>query len=890
MSELEVASSRRSQDSRICHTWPQPVAALWQHMLEAEDHAGRARGLIDVNAAFLRLLWSYVAADHMANDLSAAALIGKNGLNPERATPDGTWVRLIDDALRKRSVSEDTTIAPLVSWWQNTRIGRRPTRPVLEKLVGHRNQLVHELQGETRVQREQVRAFEHETRELFATADWMSNLAVFHVLDTRVETHHTSGRLRWFVGVNASVVSSTRSKWNGRLIQDSAYLINTRCPTFAIQIDPLLFLGWQEAEQTASILLLADLQGRKSTAHVDFSASHSRLTLPASRTVDGPKVTTTDLAAQLSRTEAVRCVKLTLLSPLPNPRQAFKQVIDRFAVKEALGHGGMATVFRAYDQVLQSFVALKLLSEDGARDTTIRRRFIRETKQLQQLSHRHLMPIFQDGEAVGVDGLRRPFYTMPIAEGSLEDRYNTGDFDLKTLQQWASSAIAGLQALHKAGLIHRDIKPRNLLIVDGRLVIADLGVVRDTHDVTLATRTECVGTDGFIAPEVVTGMAATPAADIYGLGMTLHRGLRLCTDHVPNPKRGSARPADSLSSEQSGTRGPDRKAMKALIASMIAHDVSTRPSLADALSVLTASPTHRNAARRPTPSDEETIQATSPPSQDDGTSAAAASARSSSDKPRSVRWSLDVVRANKAKREGKRLMSVLKQHGALPNGKKIQRSIPIVLKRHGESLSRAELLRAEGDRVLSEITALAETPTTTRWRTPFKKHPKSPEARLQMGQLSGGALLTSVRRLTEYQLLAAAVWGRDPRDRARVAELGAVWVSASRQSARSLIDSLESLELDVPPDPPVSADAGVSTRTLVHNTARIAGTVSMAARVAGIAAVPMSAIVLAPAAVAALNTDTVKSLIRSSAPKSHWLVSDAVCLVETVIAFYRPST
>ncbi len=183
-----------------------------------------------------------------------------------------------------------------------------------------------------------------------------------------------------------------------------------------------------------------------------------------------------------------------------------------------LGSGGMAHVFRGFDPALNRPVAIKVLRPELATAYGAER-FLREARLLARLSHPNVIPIHDVGEATGLY-----FYVMDLLEGgTLRDR-----LELEPLTESEAFAIGfdllkALEAAHAAGIIHRDVKPSNVFLVDGRAVLADFGIAKYTDDDVepLTATGVSIGTPGYMAPEQVVGGAATPSSDLYGVGVLL---------------------------------------------------------------------------------------------------------------------------------------------------------------------------------------------------------------------------------------------------------------------------------------------------------------------------------------------------------------------------------
>ncbi len=195
---------------------------------------------------------------------------------------------------------------------------------------------------------------------------------------------------------------------------------------------------------------------------------------------------------------------------------------ERFQLLEVIGEGGMATVYRAFDQRLQRPRAIKVLSPNLALRASLRRRFLAEAQTMANLEESRVVRIFDMGE----DG-DRVYIVMELVEGgSLLDRVrNFGPLPPRMAAEATVQLCESLQAAHDAGVIHRDIKPHNVLLTHtGELRVTDFGIAQvQTEDGDGMTRTGALmGTWGFMAPEQKTNAKQVDArADIYSVGATL---------------------------------------------------------------------------------------------------------------------------------------------------------------------------------------------------------------------------------------------------------------------------------------------------------------------------------------------------------------------------------
>ena len=192
-----------------------------------------------------------------------------------------------------------------------------------------------------------------------------------------------------------------------------------------------------------------------------------------------------------------------------------------YALEQELGRGPMGTVFRARrgDEV----VALKLLPGELGADETYRRRFEREVRIAASLSHPHIAAVVDAGE---IDG--RPFLASRFVEGrSLADRLlEEGALDPAAVADLVAQVASALDVLHQEGLVHRDVKPSNILLAaDGTAVLSDFGLARGRGDTVYTAQGRVSGTVDYLAPELIHGEPASTASDVYGLGCVAYECL-----------------------------------------------------------------------------------------------------------------------------------------------------------------------------------------------------------------------------------------------------------------------------------------------------------------------------------------------------------------------------
>ena len=199
----------------------------------------------------------------------------------------------------------------------------------------------------------------------------------------------------------------------------------------------------------------------------------------------------------------------------------------RYALTSRLATGGMGEVWRGRDTTLGRPVAVKLLKAEYADDAMFRRRFENEAQHAASLHHHGIASVFDFGEASPIDGpgdgtgTPRPYLVMELVEGQpLSALLRPGEpLDVEVTRDLMAQTADALGAAHRAGIVHRDVKPGNLIVTpDRRIKVTDFGIARAADGLALTETGQVMGTPAYLSPEQAEGGSATAASDVYSLG------------------------------------------------------------------------------------------------------------------------------------------------------------------------------------------------------------------------------------------------------------------------------------------------------------------------------------------------------------------------------------
>lgn len=194
----------------------------------------------------------------------------------------------------------------------------------------------------------------------------------------------------------------------------------------------------------------------------------------------------------------------------------------RYRLVERLGVGGMSVVWRGFDEVLRRQVAVKVLDDTRATDPAFRRRIRTEARAAARLCHPHITNVYDFGETDTT-----PYVVMELVDGDPLADVLTQDGPLhwRTAVAVCGEVASALAAAHQSGIVHRDVKPANVMLTEAGAKVVDFGLSALIGESDVGPDGNLLGTPAYLAPERLDGGAVSPAADVYGLGLLLYRTL-----------------------------------------------------------------------------------------------------------------------------------------------------------------------------------------------------------------------------------------------------------------------------------------------------------------------------------------------------------------------------
>jgi serine/threonine protein kinase len=205
----------------------------------------------------------------------------------------------------------------------------------------------------------------------------------------------------------------------------------------------------------------------------------------------------------------------------------------RYQLEQCIGTGGMSQVWRGFDEVLARPVAVKLITADQADDETCDERVRTEARAAARLAHPNVAGVYDFGTAAFLPGREAPYIVMELIDGAtLAEHLADGPLDWRIAVRVCAEVSAALAAAHAHGIVHRDVKPANVMLTPSGAKVLDFGIAIRAGECDRNPPGIVVGTPAYLAPERIGGEPATPATDMYALGVLLYQCL---TARLPWP-------------------------------------------------------------------------------------------------------------------------------------------------------------------------------------------------------------------------------------------------------------------------------------------------------------------------------------------------------------------
>ena len=196
---------------------------------------------------------------------------------------------------------------------------------------------------------------------------------------------------------------------------------------------------------------------------------------------------------------------------------------SRYRIERRIGTGGMADVFLARDETLGRRVAIKILAERYSQDAAFVERFRREATAAAGLSHPNIVSVYDRGQAAGTSYIAMEYLNGPTLKDEITSRAPLPEAEVVN---WATQALDALEYAHRQGVVHRDIKPHNMVLTDeGRLKVTDFGIARAANVQQMTEVGSIVGTAQYLSPEQARGLDVGPQSDLYSMGIVLYEML-----------------------------------------------------------------------------------------------------------------------------------------------------------------------------------------------------------------------------------------------------------------------------------------------------------------------------------------------------------------------------
>jgi len=520
-------STTRQGHRLIVTLLPRPIADGWARLARLREPRARLELLSGILELSAQVLAAWFVPDYLRGEAQASV---EQELAKLARPALGTRFALAREAARVTvRRAEPEAFCPVGAKWLTS----RTTQRLIDRLLAIRNERAHpDVLSVPPTEVARIAGdIEAGLSDLLRGMRWMSSHRPFVPLGGRRVRGGVEGQLEWLVGAGPGP-GLVEARWPFDLLDDVVYIADAT-GTRLLQASP--WMSWLPDGRVGghAVFVLGSIPGLKRPRLVNRLTGSEVEGLEFENDRGGRTFTRwLDERAELDL--VVDNSRHARFFEAPEAQLGFEpgRVLDgRFEVRELLGEGGMAEVYRVWDRDFEEEVALKILRPEVADDATLRQRFTNEAKAMGGVCHPNVVTCWKPEMAEG-----RPCLRMALLPGgTLADAVARGRPKRGRVIRWARQALAALEAVHAHGIVHRDIKPSNFLFDDdGALLLSDFGIALTEGDRRLTQAHERVGTLRYMAPEQRQEGTPDGRADVYSLALMLHE---LLTGAMPEEGR-----------------------------------------------------------------------------------------------------------------------------------------------------------------------------------------------------------------------------------------------------------------------------------------------------------------------------------------------------------------
>ena len=444
-------------DQLIRTSFPHPVAAAWHRVSLATTSADRIKRLLACLDVLVRVQCAVLMPDYLRGEPDEAV---EKTLERLDRPALGHWVQLLRSLVRALDARTLPPFVPEAVAWYLTKGRPSDAAKRLDALVELRNDEAHGRALSVGEQDQRAAELLAELRTVLSDMAFLARYRPFRILtSTLSRSGGFSGRVQFLVGT-APQAEPVRATWPSRLFEESVYLTNP-AGSEVLELSPFVAVFHDPGPKEDRVFVAAGTLKQKKLILKNDGTGATETVLVASE--DGDVPFDAWLAARATHRPWQANTGASEIFGALDKSSVGEVLAGRFEVRDQLGQGGMATVFRVWDQWDEAQFALKVLHRQLADDPNFKERFRREARTMKRLRHPHILLVEEAGQLE--DG--RLYLKLPlITGGTLQDRVKAGPSPPETVERWAIQLVSALEYLHERGVIDRDLKPSNFLLAE----------------------------------------------------------------------------------------------------------------------------------------------------------------------------------------------------------------------------------------------------------------------------------------------------------------------------------------------------------------------------------------------------------------------------------------